>query len=289
MSAYLAIPSTVQGNPQVGDILPLEILLDNTVGQLTDGWKIKEAGSNAWYTSGSLTLSTASLHPVQADGNHTKLTLNAMVNQPGPLKTADFTLVHGPSGTEVPVAAATLTQSAQPVAQSKTPPPWTLPAIPFGGWNTALILFLAALLAAAVALGLWRLWLRLKPKQKSLNPKEQALQELQDLQKYARAKTALKQEEWKKFSFALAGIIRRYSDTNFQIDSSDMTDREFLAELRRLPKARENVDSLAALLATIDEVRYGKKDLDTTVVPGLLLDSRKFVEQTFLGAEEEKK
>jgi hypothetical protein len=98
----------------------------------------------------------------------------------------------------------------------------------------------------------------------------------------------MKQEEWKKFSFELAGIVRKYSDENFHIDSSDMTDREFLAELRLQSKARSHVDSLARVLSTIDEVRYGKKALEVTHVPDLLLETRKFVENTFQGPEGEK-
>jgi hypothetical protein len=283
VSAYLALAT--QSPPQVGDIVSLEILLDESVGETSDAWKIKGTEKTSWLPCGSFTLSVDSLHAVKADGNHSKLVLEAMVNQPGALKSADFTLVHGPSGKEFPVPAATLQQETQQAAQSQSPPPWTLPAMPFGGWNTLLIALLAALALASLASFAKRLLNRVRRK-RSLNHKQRALQELQSLQKFARAKDRLKQEEWKKFSFSLAGIIRKFSDENFRIDSSDMTDREFLAELRLHAKARESVDALASLLGAIDEVRYGKKDLDATVVPGLLLDTRKFIEQTFIGEEE---
>jgi hypothetical protein len=42
------------------------------------------------------------------------------------------------------------------------------------------------------------------------------------------------------------------------------------------------VHLLATILGTITEVRYGRKALDASVIPGLLLDSKKFVESTSL-------
>jgi hypothetical protein len=59
-----------------------------------------------------------------------------------------------------------------------------------------------------------------------------------------------------------------------------MTDREFLHELRSHSAATPFVHLLATILGTITEVRYGRKALDASVIPGLLLDSKKFVEST---------
>ena len=102
-----------------------------------------------------------------------------------------------------------------------------------------------------------------------------------------RSKQPLPLEEWKKFSFELAGVLRRYSDENFKMDSGDMTDREFLHELGTHSGAAPYVHLLATILGTITEVRYGRKALDASLIPGLLLDSKKFVESTTTQVSEE--
>jgi hypothetical protein len=152
--------------------------------------------------------------------------------------------------------------------------------VPFGGWNYLLLVLLGLILAAGLGL-LARKILRRAAQKRKKNHRDRALAELQSLQKFARSGKGMQQEEWKKFSFALAGVVRKYSDENFRMDSSDMTDREFLAALGQQPRARGQVDSVKSVLGTINEVRYGKKALDATVVPSLLLEARKFVETTY--------
>jgi hypothetical protein len=147
-------------------------------------------------------------------------------------------------------------------------------------------------LGLLVAIGLFFLgrWIyRRLLKTKIIDYRSRTIAALQNLQKYSRGKGPLKQEEWKKFSFELAGIMRKYCDENFHFDSSDLTDREFLRELRFHATNEQAVDSLAKILSTIDEVRYGKKELDLQVIPQLLLESRKFVDQTFKKDTGEKK
>lgn len=290
MTGFLSLsPNDRESNPQVGDLVGVEILIDEKVGSPTDEWKIKSPEGVKWISSGSLTIST-SLRPQEAEGNTTKLGADALVHQAGTLNTEELTLVHIPSGREVTVLVGNLGKEIEQVAEEESapPPPWTLPPIPFGGWNIFLIVLLSALLLAALYLAFRKYGQKL-PGRRKRNHKDSALQALQGLQKFARSKKILQQEEWKKFSFDLANIIRKYSDENFRIDSSDMTDREFLAELRMQPKAKALVDSISNILSTIDEVRYGKKGLEATAVPSLLLESRKFVEQTFQPREEGKK
>jgi hypothetical protein len=220
--------------------------------------------------------------PSEADT--TKLALEGMVHQPGPLSTGELTLIHVPTAQEIKIEASSLSVTA-PAAQQQTEAPWTLPTVAIGGWNYTLIGILALIFLALLTAGALRLYRRFVKKHQK-NHKEKAISALNGLQKYARSRKGLQQEEWKRFSFELAGILRRFSDENFHIDTSDMTDREFLAELRLQPRARSQVDSLAGLLSMIDEVRYGKKHLEVTLVPGLLLEAKKFVETTFRPEEE---
>jgi len=267
--------------PQVGDFVTVEILVDERVGSPSDEWKVK---SNAkWLPSGGITLSLPSLRVIPSEGN-TKLALDGIVHQPGALSTGELTLQHIPSGQEVKVAPGSL--SAEVAQVEKKENPWVLPAVPFGGWNYFLLALLGAVLLAGLIFLVRKLLARVARRRRK-NHRDRALASLQTLQKYARSKKGMQQEEWKKFSFELTGIIRKFSDENFKIDTSDMTDREFLAELRMQPKARSQVDSLSRVLSTIDEVRYGKKALDVTHVPDLLLETRKFVETTFQSPEGE--
>lgn len=283
MNGILSL-SPGQGAPQIGDLITLEIIFEEkTSGE----WKFDP--DTPWLASGSFTLSAKSLKTVPTDGNLTKLTVEALVHESGPLRSGELNLKRGEAAYKVPAADLSLTVNApaQAAGQEAAPPPWTLPPIPFGGWNIILIALLGALLLAAIAFGVKRLLTKVKSG-KNLDHRKRALQALQNLQKFARHKKAPEQEEWKKFSFELAGILRKYADENFLIDSSDMTDREFLAELRLQPKAQAQVDRLAAVLSTINEVRYGKKALEVTTVPGLLLESKQFVDQTFISKEAEK-
>lgn len=290
MNGYLTLaPESRDPAPQLGDLVGIEILIEEKIGAPGDGWRVKTPGEQKWLSVGSVTLSTDTLRTIPSDGNGLKLLGEALVHQPGPLATSDFILIHQPSGREVVVVAKELSVEVAGPAEGETKEAsWYLPPVAFGGWNYFLLALLFAILIALGALAFRRFGQRIKARRK-LNHRDGALQALQGLQKFARSKKALQQEEWKKFSFELAGIIRKYSDENFHLDSSDMTDREFLAELRLNGKARPLVDSLATILSTIDEVRYGRKGLEATDVPGLLLESRKFFEQAYQPKEGEEK
>lgn len=284
MNGYVALAEKDRSPaPQVGDFVTVEILLDERVGSDSDEWKVI---SNAkWLPSGGITLSLPSLRVIPNGNLPTKIAIDGIVHQPGALSTGEITLQHVPSGQEVKISAGSLIMEVAQVEKKENP--WVLPAVPFGGWNYFLIGLLGVVLLAGLALLLRKLLARVARRRRKSH-KDRALAGLQSLQKYARSKSVMKQEEWKKFSFELAGIVRKFSDENFKIDSSDMTDREFLAELRLQPKARAQVDSLTRVLSTIDEVRYGKKALEVTHVPDLLLETRKFIESTYDAPEGEK-
>ena len=178
--------------------------------------------------------------------------------------------------------------SAEAGTQPKEEPPWIHGAVSFGGWDwVSLGVLMAALLAVLLVSGRIA-WKRLqKHLSRNFTYTERALHDLANLQKYMRSQKPLPLEEWKKFSFELAGILRKYSDRNFQLNSVDMTDREFLEELHGHREATSQVRLLADILGTITEVRYGRKALDASVIPGLLLDSKKFVESTSREKKEE--
>ena len=269
-------------SPEVGDVVKLQVFVDEKIGSPSDGWEIDAPPNAAWIPAGGVTVSVASVRALPAEGNTTKLEIEAMVHQPGPVIVGPLRLRDQVTKAEIDVPPTTVV-GAEAAAGAKPPqePPWILGPVAFGGWEWATIgIFVAVLLALLGVLGRW-IWLRLQAHlNRNLTYTERALGDLANLQKYMRTKKPLPLEEWKKFSFELAGVLRTYSDANFSMDSADMTDREFLEDLRAREGAAQSVHLLAQILGTITEVRYGRKELDASVVPGLLLDSRKFVETT---------
>ncbi len=281
-------PNSSNGKPVVGDILKIQVFIDQKVGNSGDGWEIASDDTAAWVPAGGVTASAASLRALPSDGNSTKLEFEAMVHQPGALIVGPFRIRNQVSKEELEIPPS-LIAGAETDAGTKPAeePPWLYSSMPFGGWNWTLIgVLLAIVLVAGAILGR-KAWRRLKDHlTRHLTHTDRALHALANLQKYARSKKPLQLEEWKKFSFELAGILRKFSDENFKLDSRDMTDREFLQSLRLQPKASPWVNLIAGILATITEVRYGRKELDASVVPGLLLDARKFVESTSIDPKE---
>jgi hypothetical protein len=285
MSAVVTLlPVPTGAKPEVGSIVKLQVFIEGTVGSPGDGWEVVTQSPALWLPSGGVTLSTTSVRSLPAEGNVTKLVLEGMVHQPGPVTVGPFQVRNQVTKNEIDVPYSVIS-GTNVSAGTKPPqePPWIQGPVRFGGWNWLTLGALIAVLAAVVAvLGRWgyrRIYAHLN---RNLTYTERALNDLANLQKYMRSKQPVPQEEWKKFSFELAGVLRRYSNENFKIDSVDMTDREFLHDLGSHPNAMQFVHLLATILGTITEVRYGRKALDASVIPGLLLDSKKFVESTSL-------
>lgn len=270
---------------QLGDFIRIQIFADEKIGNPGDRWTIEAPAGASWLPSGSLTIALDSPKSLPADGNATKIEIAGLLHQPGPLALGGFVLRNESTNQEITVNESVVTGADTPApaqAQAKQEEAsWYLAPVEFGGWNWPLIVILALVLAAGLFFGGKKLIQKFPGHQrKNLTHTQMALNALANLQKFAKSKKGLQQEEWKKFSFELADILRKYCDANWQIDTSDKTDRELQEELRLHSTAAPFVDQLGGILTTITEVRYGRKELDTSVVPGLLLDARKFVENT---------
>lgn len=275
---------------EVGALVTLEIVVDGRVSKATEGWSIEPAPPGDWFPSGSFLLSGSSLKVLSTDGALTKISIEGILRSAGELRTGPFKIKHADDQVTVEIAESLVTKdSAKAIQLPETAPPWLLPAAPIGGWNIWLISLLG--LFALTGLGFLVRYILQRLAERSIakwNHRDRALRELQNLEKYVRAKNN-EQEHWKKFSFDLAGILRKYSDENFHMDSRDMTDREFIAELRFHPKGKAQADLIAHILSTITEVRYGTKTLESQMMPGLLLEGKKYVEGTYIPKEEAKK
>jgi len=289
MNVGVSVPAEFSAKKSaVGDIIKVNIFIDQKIGNPGDGWEIVSDQAAAWVPAGGVTASAASLRVVPSEGQSTKFEFEAMVHQPGPLVIGPFQIRNQVSKDEVPIPFTQVYGSEiEAGTKPAEEPPWLSSSIPFGGWDWFIIGALIALLLILCTLLGRHAWKRLREHlTRHLTHTDRALNALANLQKYARSKKPLQLEEWKKFSFELAGILRKYSDENFKIDSRDMTDREFLQSLRLQAKATPWVNLIGGILDTITEVRYGRKELDASVVPGLLLDARKFVESTTIGPNE---
>ncbi|MGZ3713338.1 MAG: hypothetical protein ACXVBE_16355 [Bdellovibrionota bacterium] len=275
---------------EVGSLATFEILVDGKVTDANKGWSVTPPPTGGWFPSGSFLISASSLREIAADGTNTKLSIEGIVRQGGELRTAPFRLQHTGDNASVDVGEATVSKSnVKPVEQPKDAPPWLLPATSLGGWNIWLISILGIILLFAIGYGVRALVQRLALRNiAKWNHRDRALRDLQGLEKYVKAKDH-EQDHWKKFSFDLAGILKKYSDENFEMDSRDMTDREFITELKFHQKGRSQADLIAHILSTITEVRYGTKTLESQMMPSLLDEAKRYVNGTFIDKEGEKK
>jgi hypothetical protein len=291
MNAVLVLSAESAQKPlEVGSLVTFEIMVDGKISLPFKEWTITPAPSGDWFSSGTFLLSASSLKELSSDGSNSKLGIEGIVRQAGELRTAPFRLQSSGDAASIDVGEAVVSKvEVKAVQQPKEAPPWLLPATSLGGWNIWLIVILGLLLLGAIAYGVRKLvqYLALRNLAK-WNHRDRALRDLQGLEKYAKAKDH-EQDHWKKFSFELAGILRKYSDENFEMDSRDMTDREFLAELRFHQKGKSQADLIAHILSTITEVRYGTKILETEMMPGLLDEAKRYVNGSYVAKEEAKK
>src|SRR4051812_14014347 len=141
-------PDSAGKKLEVGDIVKLHIFLDEKVGSPGDGWEVVSASPTLWMPAGGLTVSTVSVRGLPVDGNATKLELEAMVHQPGPVQLGALQLRDQVTKAEVDVPQTTLsgtevTAGTKPQEEA----PWLLSPVRFGGWDwTLLSILLASLL-----------------------------------------------------------------------------------------------------------------------------------------------
>ena len=284
MKGFLSLGEEYRGkNLQLGDLVRLELLLEEKL----EANSLAPTDPNVkWIDSGSFTLDLGKWTKVASDSG-TKYSIAALVSKPGKLHTEAFLLLDPIGQGEISVEGADFSLEIASPIKGEEKPQWVLPPLPFGSWDYVSISLFLLLLLSLLGMGVW-FFFRKKNSKKKKNHRDVALKGLQDLQKQGKWKQGIQQAEWKKFSFSLAGILRKYLEENFQSDFADLTDRELLMELRLRPKSKGTIETLTNILSTIDEVRYGKKDLDSTLVPGLLGEASKYIEAVYIPKEQEK-
>lgn len=283
MNAVVSLaPGQADKKLTVGEETTVQVLIDEKIGAVADKWTLPKAGEKRWLQSGGIAADAGSLKGLPTDGAFTKLEFRAIVTGKGEIGVGEMTVRHEPSGREFSLSGQ-LSQGAGLYKEGAEQVPWTLPTLPIGGWNYWAIGGLAflSLIVAFFAIRFALNRAGLNPLAHVPDPKEKALQDLEALRQYGKKKGEIKLEDWKKFSFELAGILRRYSDANFGIASLDLTDREFLSELGRNARGAKFVKPVAAILSLIDEVRYGTKELEQSLVPTLIDSASAYVKESF--------
>jgi hypothetical protein len=283
MKAVVGLAKTNAENSfSVGDIVELQILIDKKIGEASDEWKFQNKTSR-WFSSGGFSIDSASLKLMPSEATLTKLEFKAIIHNRGSASLEDLSIIHVASGKEFPLSGQIL-QNVAAYKENEEAPPWILPTIPIGGWNywtvSLAVIFLLVVIFFTLRVLLKKLGLqKIGP---ALTPKEKALKDLDALYFFAKKKNTLSLDDWKKFSFELASILRKYSDKNFEIKSIDLTDREFLAEISAHPKGKRHTPAVANILSTIDEVRYGTKELEVILIPSLIQSAKKYVEDSYI-------
>lgn len=282
-------PELAEKEFAIGDSVRIQILIDEKIGSSADKWTFVSEEGKRWLPSGGFAVDTASLKALDADSTLTKLEFKAIVHSKNSPSIGPLNVRHLESGREFPLQGQILGK-VNLYKQAEQQIPWTLPVLPIGGWNTALLIVCGILLLSALFIGiryaLRRAGLRLTAP--PLDARTRTIRALDELLSFAKKKNNLRLEDWKKFSFELAGHLRRFSDENFGLESSDLTDREFLDELRRHPKGRHHVEAVASILNRIEEVRYGTRELEIALIPSLVQSAKTYVERSYVAPSEDK-
>jgi len=284
MKGFLALSENFRGKSlQVGDLVRLELLIEESLESQT----LAPSDPNAaWIDSGSFTIELSKWTRTPSDSG-TKYVGTALINKPGKLTSEAFVLLDPATNKEIQIEGQDFSQEIANPIQGEEKPQWILPPLPFGSWNYITIGLAILIALSLLAFLVWAVLKKRSGKAKK-NHREIAMKALQELQKQGKWKQGMQQAEWKRFSFSLASLLRKFLEENYQADFSDLTDRELISELRLRPKAKGNIEILTYILSTIDEVRYGKKDLDSTLVPGLLGEASKYIEVVYIPKEQEK-
>jgi hypothetical protein len=135
----------------------------------------------------------------------------------------------------------------------------------------------AVLLAAALAVGTWLLWKRLRGSPMEmldaiLSPEDTAFQKLSAL--------SLETENGKAFYFQLSGIFREYLHGRFGIDGMEMTTEELLPHIDTMPVEFKLRQEVKPFLISCDPVKFAGFPADRPGMEKALEFVRRFVEKT---------
>jgi len=270
----------------VGDSVIFTIIVDveKEKAESLHNWEFLPKENNRWWTMGPIIIDRDSLKKTSNDVGSVVLTFRAIASDAGSNIIPKFSIKNKENGLNYEIdnqpnleASSLLTKEEEGKAQ------WTLGLLDYGGYNKLTIaliaLFVFSLLFLLIRLIYKKIVQAGKPKPQ--NALELALAELKKLHRFSSGKiTTL--EQWKIFAYGLVNILKQYCENNFDFQTSDLTDRELIQQLRARTAHSQNIDILENILNELDQVRYGKKDLDILAAPKLLTNAKSFAEKNYI-------
>ena len=279
----------------VGDLVQVQILFSDKMEAGPADWEFLPYDGSTWIVANGVAFDPKNVLASDPSDALTKITIPAIVLKPGKLVFSDVTLKYKKSGQEFPLNGSLNDQSKQFVEAKEDPFFWQYPFLEYGAcrdwlWISGLLLFVLLTIAYLV-------WKRNRDKRfgRTKNPFEKAHDSLKELEKYKNLPGT--QENWKKFSFSLAGTIRLFLDHRFNTHSADLTDREFYEKLRGFAEGGPGAaEASSKILRELEEVRYGQANLSPQTYDNvlsksqiLLAESIAYVEKLKAVAAEKKK
>jgi hypothetical protein len=269
-TAGLAAESN-DGKLAVGNAVTVRVYVEKALDE--SGWSLSQPDQSGWIDAGPVLLKKNSLK-ASVDSASTKFDIAGVLAKPGNGEVKDLLLTNG---TLTVRAAGNLGQIGSLLTdeEKKKQPQWLLPTVPYGGWNVWLISVLAILALSVLGYAGYLFWKKRKASSSAgLNYFERAVLDLRDLERQIK-KTD--RESQRRIGYALAKIVREFSEGRFGIAATEMTDIEFTKAITNNSGVKKRFSEIDTTFASLDLLRYSKADLDPTVASKIFLDVRDFV------------
>ena len=263
------------GNLSVGNAVTVRVYVEEALDK-DAGWHLSQADSQSWIDEGSVLLKKDSLSVNSEANGSTRFDIEGVLEKPGTAEIKDVLITNRDESVLIR-ADGKLGQVSSVLTdeEKKQPPQWILPPVNYGGWNLWLIgIIILAALAGLILAARW-LWLRRRKRgETELHYYDRAIRDLTDLNRQIK-KTD--RESQRRLGYALARIVREFSQGRFGIPATEMTDQEFIEAIRKNGSVQRPFKDIVETFENLDLLRYSKAELDVTVAPKLLIDIREFV------------
>ncbi|MCO5144063.1 MAG: hypothetical protein M9962_13315 [Oligoflexia bacterium] len=272
---------------QIGDLVTLTIGSD--IGYIENEKWIVDGYEQKWIPSQSILVDNSSIRSVHENGLH-KIYIQGVLHKSGPINFGPLNIRRIEDNKIEYIEVETNLGEAKniSISEGEKIQPYTS-LIPRGGidYYTLSALLLALLIFAVFLIRFFKK--KETNKVEVLNPKQSALKSLQELQKYSRVDTPLASNSWKDFSYSLVKIIKVFVRQNFNLSIEDLTDKEFIEKLGAEINNENQISKLENILTRLNGVRFGQEPLNKSEIPQLIIETRSFIESTFIDKDKRKK
>lgn len=271
----------------VGDTIVVQVLFSEKVSATPADWSIVGAPVNGWMLAGGVAFDPKLIvYPDPAEPL-SKISIPAVIVKSGKVPFEGIVLKNKNAVEDIPLQGILSDKVRQLVDSKKEDFHWLYPYVEYGACNDWI--WFASIFVISGGILAYYLWKRKNALLTAIqrDPYKRADSVLKDLYRYT--KLPSNQENWKKFSYALAGTVRKFIDHRFSQNTSERTDLEFLSSLRENPDGGADVaDKAGAILREIEEVRYGQTTLSPQFFTSLLERSQELLNESIQISEAKK-